>query len=508
VDALTGTPQGGAKGQDEAPEVSEASAPDRAFLDRALVRGLIWFSTARWGGQLITWGSTIVIARILTPEDFGVVAAAMVVTGFLNLATDLGMGSAIIQAPKLEQRQVEQSMAVSVLAALLMAALLYVLAPIWANLQTDSRLVPVLRVLSIAVVLTGLHVVPNGLLSRALRFEIISVVNLVQGITTAATSLALALHWRSYWALIVGYVVGRAVFTVALLAIQFVRPRVPRWSAVGGLMKFGGILTADRFLWYLRSHFDIMMIGGLLGVRPLGLYSMAMTLARMPAEKISGVISPVLFPVFSRSQVSRTELHRQYSQTLAGLALIAFPAGMGMAAVAGELVPVVLGSQWLEIIPLVIILAIGTPFGLLSTVAPVTLNAVGRVGLSFTMSAVLTVVVPLAILIGVHWGLTGVAVASIGVSLFVAPVWFFVTARVTKYPIREYRRVLATPVLGSAVMLICLGPAHLLLEPHMPTAALLAAKVLLGVGVYLSWLYWRDPKLAGRILQRMRPARG
>ena len=172
VDALTGTPQGGAKGQDEAPEGWEASAPDRAFLDRALVRGLIWFSTARWGGQLITWGSTIVIARVLTPEDFGVVAAAMVVTGFLNLATDLGMGSAIIQAPKLEQRQVEQSMAVSVLAAVLIAALLYVLAPIWANLQTDSRLIPVLRVLSIAVVLTGLHVVPNGLLSRALRFEI------------------------------------------------------------------------------------------------------------------------------------------------------------------------------------------------------------------------------------------------------------------------------------------------------------------------------------------------
>jgi teichuronic acid exporter len=478
-----------------------------ADLDRALVRGLVWFSTVKWGGQLITWGSTIIIARLLTPEDFGIIAAAMVVTGFLDLATNLGLGAAIIQTPQLQRRQTEQSMALSVLAAVAAAALLYFFAPLWGSIQGDSRIVAVLRVLGVAVVLTGIHVVPNALLSRDLKFEVVSAANLLQGITTAATSLSLAFVWRSYWALVVGYVVGKAIFTLTILVLRFVRPAVPRWSVVGGLVRFGGILTADRFLWYFRQHFDIIIVGAFLGARPLGLYSMAMTLARMPVEKISAVISPVLFPVFSRSQVSRTELHRQYGQTLAGLALVGFPAGLGMAAVSGDVVPIVLGSQWIPIIPLVSILALGTPFALLSSVNPVTLNAVGRVELSFLMSAVMAVVIPIAILIGTRWGLTGVAIAGIGVYVLMLPIWFSMTSRAIQYPLGEYRRILLPPAFGSLVMLVPVLIAQVALNAWIPGAALLMLKVLLGAGTYIVWMQWRDRTLVNRIWQRIRPTR-
>ena len=166
------------------------------------------------------------------------------------------------------------------------------------------------------------------------RFERIAGASLIQGLTAAGTSLGLALAWRSYWALILGFVAGKAAHTAVLLAMCPVRPSWPRSADMGSFLKFGGMVTGSRILWYFREYFDVVVVGAVLGAKALGVFTMAMTLARLPVEKISVVLAPVLFPVFSRNQLSDERLRDQYRQTLAGIAMIAFPAAAGMALVA------------------------------------------------------------------------------------------------------------------------------------------------------------------------------
>lgn len=461
---------------------------DEARLSQGLVRGLAWFSGARWGGQLISWASTLVIARLLAPDDFGIVAAAMVVIGFLDIATDLGIGPAIVQREQLSRESTEQAAGLTLLLSVAFALVTIGVAPVWAQFQGDPRITEILVFLSVAILMTGLGTVSNALLRRNLRFRDYALSQLVNGIATAAVTLGSAVVFRSYWALILGFLSGRALQTAIVIYLEPVRPRIRKpGSEELGMLRFGGTYTLRTIVWYFRSNVDILIIGATLGAQALGYYAIAMNVARVPMDKLAGVITPVLFPVLSRSQGNPKHLARQYVGLSAGTALLILPAGVGIALSAPELVPVLLGTQWVPSVETTQWISVTALVVMLRSFNAPALDAIGRVGITFRFELLLAIIAPLLMLFGARWGIEGVAAAGLVAILLIACWAFPVTWRMIQVDARNYFRRLWMPISATSFMTVVVLLSRLwMLELSAPLRLILTVAV--GVLSYGFWL--------------------
>jgi O-antigen/teichoic acid export membrane protein len=426
---------------------------------------------------------------LLAPTDYGILASAVVLVGFLDLMTDLGLGPAIVQAKDLDRKDIGRAMGFTALIGLLAALLMTISAPLWATIYKDDRITPVVAAMSLAVVLTGFGAVSHGLLQRRLAFDVLAKAHLAQGLLTAAVTLSCAILLRSYWALVFGLLVGKLAFTLILLVASPVRPRFPLPSrGLKRLLSFGMVLTGDRFLYYLRANFDIALVGARLGQHALGLYSMALTLARLPADKIGVVFEPIAFPVLSHAQDKRAEFQRHYLALNVASATIVFPAAIGLALTADLAIPLILGRHWAPAVHPIQILCFAMPVLTLWSLKAPALNAIGRVKTNLWFSVVLAVVVPIAIWIGSHWGIGGVAAAGSGAFVIVAACGLGVTWSAIGLSARTYVAALR-PALSSTIgMAAAVLLARLWIPDAWPPGASFLVATGAGALTYPLWM--------------------
>ncbi len=473
-------------------DVTAAAVPSAPTIEKPLggtvLRGLVWLGGVRWAAQLFTWASTLVIARLLAPEDYGLVALATVLTGFLEVITDLGLGSALVQSRELSKRDIEATMGVTCALGAGAAVLLALSAPLWARVQGDPRIVPIVQALAVGVLLTTAAAVPYSMLHRRLAFGLVARAQFLRGLLTAVATLVLALVLQSYWALVVGYLVGKVVFTVMLI---WAEPSVPRFpgpdTKVGKLLRFGGILTADRVLNYARTNIDVALVGALLGTRMVGLYVMALALARLPLEKLGSAFEPVAYPTFARLQNDVPALRRYFLGLSLGTMAIALPACVGLIVTAKLLVPVVIGSQWSEVVSPLQVAAIATPLAFHLTIVSALFNALGRVDLSLRVTTLTSLLTIVAVFLSVRFGITAVAAAS---GLVFALTWTYAEVLALRKIDLHWRELVQTllPALSSALgMGAAVYIVSRLLPGTWPAVARLVTEVMVGVVTYAAW---------------------
>lgn len=465
----------------------EQPVPQKALGGTAL-RGMVWLGSARWAAQLFTWASTLVIARLLAPDDYGLVAIAMAFTGFLEVITDMGLGSALVQSRDLSRRDVEATMGATCILGAAAAILIALSAPLWANIQGDPRIVPVIRVLALGVPLGTALNVPYSMLHRRLAFGLVARAQFVRGVVTAGVTLAAAVVMQSHWALVTGALVGRVAFTVMLLWAEPVRPRLPdRDTKIGGLLRFGGILTADRVLNYARANIDVALIGALLGTRMVGLYVMALALARLPLEKLGSAFEPVAYPTFARLRDDKPALRRYFLGLSVGTMAIALPVCLGLIVTAETFVPTVIGKQWIPIVRPLQVAAIVTPLAFHLILVSALFNAMGRVKLSLRITTLISVLTILAVVVSVPFGIVGIAAATgIGFAL----VWVYaemLALRLIDLPVRDAGRAILPSLSASIAMALAVIAVSLLLAPQWPGAVRLAILCVVGVGTFVAW---------------------
>ena len=462
--------------------------PTQKALGGTALRGMVWLGSARWAAQLFTWASTLVIARLLAPDDYGLVAIAMAFTGFLEVITDMGLGSALVQSRDLSSRDIEATMGATCLLGAAAAILIALSAPLWANIQGDPRIIPVIRVLALGVPLGTALNVPYSMLHRRLAFGLVARAQFVRGIVTAGVTLGAAFVLQSHWALVTGALVGRVAFTVMLLWAEPIRPRLPSADTrIGGLLRFGGILTADRVLNYARANIDVALIGALLGVRMVGLYVMALTLARLPLEKLGSAFEPVAYPTFARLHDDKPALRRYFLGLSVGTMAIALPASFGLIVTAGILVPTVIGSQWIPIVRPLQIAAIVTPLAFHLILVSALFNAMGQVKLSLRVTTLISVLTILAVIVSVPFGIVGVAAAT---GLGFALVWVYaelLALRLIDLPVREAARALLPSLSASIGMAVAVIAVSFLLAPQWPGALRLAILCVVGIATFVGW---------------------
>ena len=453
-------------------------------LRQKVLSGLRWSAGLRFFGQLTTWAITLFVIRLLSPQDYGLMGMAGVLITFLTMVNELGLGAALIQRKNLDERTVRQIFGLLLMINLGLFFLCLSTAPLAAAFFNEQRLVPVIRLLSIQFIIASFAIIPQSIIIREMLFKKNSIIELVSAITGSLITLLLALNGWGVWSLVWG---SLSLGICRTFGLNLVRPyfQLPHFSykGIGQAISFGGYVTITRILWLSYSQSDIIIVGKLLGKQLLGVYSVALNLASLPMEKISGIINQVAFPAFATIQTETQKIASHFLKSVRVMSLVAFPISWGISSIAPELVNLVLGEKWsLAIVPLQV-LSLVIPIRMISNLMSPTLLGLGRADITFRNVITALLVLPLGFLVGCHWGIIGVSISWAAIFPIVFLCNLSRTARVLKIGMLDVMGVMSRPILASVAMYISVVIIKLFVS-EIELTARLALSVVSGTIVY------------------------
>ena len=371
-------------------------------LTHRTINGMVWVA---WGGgatAVLKMAVLVLLTRLLSPADFGVVSAALIVIGVSLTFSQLGLGPALVQRQDLDPRHISTAFFASIGFSLIVAGLVWLGAPFGATFFRMERLAPVVRVLALVFPIVGVSTVAENLLQRDLRFRLLANVDvLAYGVGAGLVGGTLALLGWGVWSLVAAQLTSALIRAVLLLgaAPPILHPR-PTWASLRELLEFGTGQSVARIAAFLANQVDNLVVGRWLGAVALGLYSRAYQLMATPTLLLGDVLDNVLFPTMARVQHEPRRLASAYLQGTALLALLTLPAGVVAAVLAPELVAVAFGSRWEALVAPFQVLALGMMFRTSYRMSDSVSRATGKVYRRAWRHALYAVLVFLGALIG------------------------------------------------------------------------------------------------------------
>jgi O-antigen/teichoic acid export membrane protein len=424
-------------------------------LRRKVLSGLGWSAGARFLSQLVTWAITLVVIRLLTPADYGLMALAGMFVFFFALLNELGMGAALVQKQTLDEFLLQQVFGLLLLINFCFFLLLSFSSPLIALFFNEPRLSSIIRVLSLQFLLMGFSTIPQSILMRKMDFKAISIADFTSAIAGSIATLIMALLGYGVWSLVIGMLLT-SIWRTIYLNITFPYLHFPRLSFINmsRVISFGGYVTINRVFWFIFIQADIFIIGKTLGKELLGFYSVASEIASLPMQKISGIISQVAFPAYSSVQNDLEKAKSHFLKSIRIMSFFAFPVLWGISSIAPEIVALLLGDKWqLSALPIQL-LSLIIPLRMISVLFDPTANGLGRPDISFFIILFSSIAMPAAILIGINWGLVGVCSAWVSVYPLV---FLYNLSRILPFlGIRFYDFLIsiARPVIASFIMYV------------------------------------------------------
>lgn len=448
--------------------------------------GLSWQMLAGVVRFIAQFGIAIALARLLPPEDFGIVGIAYIATGFASTLQNLGFGPVLIQRKELTERHIRVAYTLSVAVAIVMSVALYATAGLIADFFNDVRVAPVLRVLSFTFPFTGFGMVSGALLTRRLAFNIVVKIELLAIIIGyGGVAVAMAVAGYGYWSLVGGTIAQTILSTLLKYAAErhALRPLVAR-AEVRDLIGFSAGVSLEGTANYFARQGDYFVVGRMMSATSLGYYSRAYTLMELPLTFLGSALSLVLFPAASRVQEDTERFRRAYLTTFSLSVAIALPLSLGMVILAPELILVLYGETWAQTIPLLQILALFGVFRMSYNNAAAFIHARGRAyGLVVSQIAYGALVIVGSWWAIGQWGLEGVAWA-VGGAIFV--MWVLVVGMANNaatVPLDQFGRALVRAMIpGLCLGLLLFGLASVLRAASLaPVLVLVLAGVAFGI---------------------------
>jgi O-antigen/teichoic acid export membrane protein len=471
---------------DGSPESFVVTSPARSavnHMDVHLIDSIAWTAVAKWLTQLFSWGSLLVVARLLTPADFGLLGMTTIYLGLVVLLSEFGIGSSIINLRSLTPDQVKEMNGLAVLSAGAGLGLSFIFAHPIANFFRVPELSLVLVVMSSGLLLSGLRAVPQALMQREMRFRVLAGIESSQQLVQAATMITLAALGARYWALVVSGLVGPGVSVLCLLFLKRPGFAWPRLKSLRRALSFSGAVLVASVCWYAYSNADFAIAGRVLGRATLGLYTLAWTLASAPAEKITTLIMRVTPSFFAACQNDPAALRRYVCRLTEGISMLTMPATLGLAIVARDFIRLSLGAKWEASATPLMLLCCYTAMSSSVSILPQILNAVGQEKKGMGNSLIKLAVLPLAFYIGSRWGATGIAAAwVISYPLLTLPLYWWTFRAIDLRP-TQYLQALRPAAIGTAIMLAAVSSVRLM-TPIWPLPGRFAAEVFVGILAY------------------------
>ena len=349
-----------------------------ASLTRRARSALLWRGLQLFGTQLVSFVRTVVLARILLPEHFGVMAVGLVTLHTTLTLTDLGMVPALVQAEETDDRHYNAGWTVGLLRSALVAGVIFFAAPWVASAFSQPASVWVIRGLALRPILEASASIKSAFLIKTLNFRALAIMYLAAVLSEAAVSISLATR-LGVWALVVGALAGAAVLSLTSYMLAPHRPRfVMERAVVRPLVKFGRWIFVTGLLGTLASACLQLVISRKLGAASLGVYSLATRLAYLPGLVSSKLVAEVSFPIYARLRSTPVELARAFQATLQGLGGLLVPAYVFMIVLAPQFVDTILGTKWEGTAEIVQILAVAGLLGLFGDAVVPLVKGIGR----------------------------------------------------------------------------------------------------------------------------------
>ena len=458
----------------------------------SVVKGALLAVGMRWTDRLIGLVSTLILARLLLPEDFGIVAMASIIVGLIATLLDLGVGSALIQNKHAAREEFDTAWTLRLMQAGFVALFIWLLAPFAAEYFRDPRVLDVIRVMALTMLIGGFENIGIVAFQKNMEFGRDFQFFFFRRIPAFVVTIALAFWMHSYWAMVIGAIVGRTVTVGVSYLLHDYRPCFSM-VRLKQIWSFSQWILVRNLGGYAQAELDKFLVGRRTDAATMGSYALADEIAAMPGNELLAPLGRVLFPAFVSVADDSERLRAMFCKAFGVQTLLALPASVGLVMVAGDAVPVLLGERWLSVIPLVQTLALIGAFSALTHSSSYVLLALGKVSLqALIFWLLLGVLVFLATIIFPDAGAQELAhirlaTSAFGLILFVALVSYYVEAlRLSDFVKHAWRPVFSTGIMALVLSVL----------PRFEFLALilqLSLSIVLGIVIYTSAIIilWR-----------------
>lgn len=456
-----------------------------------LFSGSFLMILTRLGVKSIGLVSIIILARILSPEDFGLIAMSMAIYGFVELFSSFGLNTVLIQRKSASNDDYNTAWTFKVLFGIFSAVFLIIIAPYAAQYFGDIRLKEIIYLISLTAILSGISNVGVINFQKDLNFKREMKFQILPKLITFFIIITLAFKFENYWALAIGIVFGNLITCITSYIMHPYRAKLSLKSAKS-LMNFSKWLILNNALFYANDKLINLVIGRMLGSTFVGFYSMTNEIASIPTMEVSAPINKASFPVYSKLQSSFAQLRSAYLNTISLSSSLTMPASIGIALIAPQLILTVLGNEWRDAGNLMRLLALTSFFSSLYSNANYIYTAIGKPKVSFLFGVVkLIFIYVLIYFLAPQKGIEG-----IGVSLLITSVFMFLLTQLTlKYSIGLSLKSLALCLMRPAISTFFMFSTISLLQSSMNIINLpqLIVTITLGAFTYItsSIIIWK-----------------
>lgn len=473
-------------GDKESPLEERGLGPTGDLAARAR-SAVIWVGSTTLVWQVVSWGMTLLTARILVPDDYGILSLTETVSPFLGMLAALNLSTFIVQTDRFAAHERAAMMSLTFVVGALMTIVGVSIGPLLGAFFDNPNMVAPFQAVALTFVIRATAVVPLASLQRELHFKPISLMRLVVGISSGMLQLGLAWAGYGYWALVIGVLYREVASSIwAHLYVGFPRQIAWDFKLYRVALAFGAPATGAMMAAVLFNSSDKMVIGKLFSTDFLGVYSMAFFLADLPLAKINSVMRPVFLPYFARLREDPERMREHFRRFVLVVTSLMFPVLVGLAVVAPDAVPLVLGEKWSHlVVPLQVLCAVGLFRSFMDNI-PHLLLALGKPMQLLGLRLIYLAVLPASFVLGANvWGASGIYGAWLIGFPAVSIIVLLVLRREVGISPWDYTANLAAPVCASAGMGIGTWQISQWLGTGWPALIDIGLEIAAGASIYL-----------------------
>ncbi len=426
-------------------------------LKQKTIKGLFWSGASQAGKQISQFIITAILARLLSPNDFGLLAMATVFINFGMIFSEMGISSALIQKQDTHDRHFYSAFWLNVVVGVVLTLIFIAISPLIAWFYKKPELQIILTVISVNYFISSFVVIQQTILTKEMDFKSLAIRDIIAIILSGGVGIFMAYHGFGVWSLVFQSVVFTLSNAILLWTLSSWRPKFQfAKSDIKDIFKFGANITGFNIVNYFARNIDQLLIGKFLGSQALGYYSLAYKILLYPLQFMSGVIVRVVFPAFSKLQNNIDKLRISYMKMIKFLSLITFPMIFVLYGISTEFILTIFGSKWAPVITLFKIFAFCGPFQSLITVNGTIYLSIGRSDVQFRMQLIGTLVTTICVIFGLQYGVVGVAFAYTIQSILYLQYALFVSRSMICLKSKDFYSLLKAPLLISSIIIILL----------------------------------------------------
>jgi PST family polysaccharide transporter len=454
------------------------------------ISGIAWNIVSNVGQQVLGFVIGAILAHLLSPKEFGLIAMITVITGFAGIFSELGFSAALVQKRNIGQEHLSTVFWLNIAAGLLLTLIFMAGSPLIASFYKEPQLVLITIFISVNFLINSLCIVQKTLMTRDLDFRTLSIVEIATVVVPGLAAIVMAYSGFGVWSLVIQSIVTSFSRVAFLWRLSKWRPRFEfHWWVIRNLIGFSSNFLGTRSLNYWARNLDNLLIGRFLGMDALGVYSRAYSVMMTPLTNVSRVISRVMFPSFSVIQEDKQKIREVYLKITRTIALVTFPLMFGLFVLVKPFVMVVFGPKWTEMIPLLQVLCLlGIPQSIGTLNGNLYLSQ-GRADLQFRISLILKANILLSIIVGLRWGVMGVAIGYTIASLINSYPSISYAVRLINMTFFDLLRNLSGIFVNAAMMAAAVWVFGLILPDGWSYWVCLAIQVPFGILIYFMLLH-------------------